>query len=272
MPPEDPLSILYVDDDPALCSVTKEYLERPTSRLDCTVLTETDPERAIDRVRSDDWTVDCVVSDYDMPAMDGIELVEAVRETRPELPVLLFTGTATDDIAPAIVEAGVTDYLAKGRGVDGYTMLLRRVEHAVDGDGQFDPEAETELDGVAVVGRDERFDEVDDHYASLYDYDAEELTGEHWTELHPDAEVEHIRTHVLPVVESGGQWSGRSEGERADGSTFTESKLVTALDDGRLLIAVSEFESAGDGADGTGDDGTPAGGRDEPDRSDGDDA
>lgn len=68
------------------------------------------------------------------------------------------------------------------------------------------------------------------------------MTGKHWTELHPKEEVEHIRTHVLPVVEDGGKWTGGSEGLRSDGSTFTESKMVTALDDGRLLIAVTEVD------------------------------
>lgn len=122
-------------------------------------------------------------------------------------------------------------------------MLVRRVEHAMAGGGAFDSETEVELDGVGVVGLDESFDEVDDTYASLYDYDAAEIAGKHWTELHPDEEVEHIKTHVLPVVQGGSEWTGRSKGLRADGSTFTESKMVTALDDGRLLITVSELDT-----------------------------
>lgn len=102
-----------------------------------------------------------------------------------------------------------------------------------------------ELDGVGVVGADERFESVDDAYASLYGYSSEEVAGKHWTELHPSTAVEHIRTHVLPVVEDGGKWTGRSEGLRADESTFTESKMVTALNDGRLLIAVSSLDDSG---------------------------
>ena len=84
--------------------------------------------------------------------------------------------------------------------------------------------------------------DVDESYAEFYGYEPEELPGKHWSDLHPEAEVEHIRAHVLPVVEDGGQWSGHSEGLRADGSTVTESKMVTSLEDGRLLIAVSELD------------------------------
>jgi len=245
---DDPLSILHVDDDPNLGGLVKTYLERGSNDVDCTVTTETSPTDALDRIRSGGPEFDCVVSDYNMPEMNGIDFLEAVRETHPELPLLLFSGEETNDVAAEIIRAGVTDYLRKGTGTDQYTMLIRRVEHAVEGGGQFDPEAETELDGVGVVGTDERFEEADDTYASFYGYDPEDVEGKHWTELHPEEEVEHIRTHVLPVVRRGGEWSGRSRGLRSDGSTFTESKMVTALDDGRLLIAVSELDDSGLGA------------------------
>ena len=174
--------------------------------------------------------------------MNGIEFLTAVRESFPELPVLLFSGEETSDIAAEIIKTGVTDYLQKGFGTGQYTMLIRRVGHAVESDGEFDAEAETELDGIGVVGADDHFEEADETYAALYGYSAAEIEGKHWTELHPEEEVEHIRTHVLPVVEEGGKWTGRSTGLREDASTFTESKMVTAMDDGRLLIAVSEFD------------------------------
>jgi CheY-like chemotaxis protein len=240
--PDGRLSILHVDDNAALGELVKTYLERDTDGPECTVRTETSPTVALERIRHGDEQFDCVISDYHMPDMNGIEFVEAIEETNPELPILLFSGEEPDDIAAEIIQAGLTDYLRKGVGTDQYAMLIRRVEHAVESDGQFDPEAETELDGVGVVGTDERFQRADDTYASFYRYDPADVVGKHWTELHPEKEVEHIRTHVLPVVEDGGKWSGQSEGLRADGTTFRESKMVTALDDGRLLIAVSEID------------------------------
>jgi len=239
--------VLHVDDDPALGELVQLYLERDAVGPDCTVRTETAPDEALEAIRAaPDGTFDCVISDYDMPSMNGIEFVDALRESHPNLPVLLFSGEETARISAEIIRAGLTDYLRKGTGTDQYTMLIRRVEHAVESEGAFDAEAETELDGVGVVGHDERFERADGTYADYYDYDAEEIVGKHWSELHPDDEVEHIRTHVLPVVESGGEWRGQSEGLRADGSRFTESKMVRSLDDGRLLIAVSEIEDNGD--------------------------
>ena len=236
------LSILHVDDDEALGDVVQAYLEHDDDDFDCTVTATTTPADALDRLRADTTDFDCIVSDYRMPETNGIEFLQAVRETHPELPFLLFSGEETGDVAAEMIRAGVTDYLHKS-SPDQYTTLVRRVEHAVDAEGQFDSDAETELDAVGVVGPDERFDRVDTGYADLYDYDPDEVTGKHWTELHPDDEVEHIRTHVLPVVREGGKWTGRSRGLRADGSTFTESKMVTSLDDDYLLIAVSDVST-----------------------------
>jgi PAS domain S-box-containing protein len=236
------LQILHVDDNPRLGELVQTVLHREQSGLDCTVATETAPRAALDRMRGGDHPFDCVISDYDMPEMNGIELLDAIRDHHPELPVLLFSGEESTDVAAEIIGAGVTDYLKKGGGMDTYTMLIRRVEHAVDSEGRFDPESATQLDGVGVVGADEHFETADETYAAAYGYESTEVAGKHWTELHPEEEVEHIRTHVLPVVENGGKWTGRSEGLRADGSTFTESKMVSALDDGRILITVSEVE------------------------------
>jgi PAS domain S-box-containing protein len=237
------VQVLHVDDSEALGDLVRVHLERDESALDCDVTTVTSPTDALDRLENGDF--DCVISDYNMPSMNGVEFLERVRERHPELPVLLFSGEEPDDVAAEIIEAGLTDYLRKGYGTEQYTMLVRRVGHAVDSDGQFDAATESQLDGVGVVGNDERFDRADETYAAAYGYDPDEVAGKHWTDLHPDEAVEHIRTHVLPVVRNGGEWRGRSEGLRSDGSTFTESKLVTALDDGRLLIAVSELDDSG---------------------------
>jgi PAS domain S-box-containing protein len=238
----EPLSILHVDDNPGMGEVVRLYLEREGTGPACRVTTAQSPVAALDRLRADDTDFDCVISDYEMPGMNGIEFLEAVRETHPTLPFLLFSSTDASTVAPEVIGAGLTDYLQKGADSEQYTMLVRRLEHAVEGGGRFDAASETVLEGVGVIGSDGRFQQVDSSYASLYGYTPEEVVGRHWSELHPEDEVEHIRTHVIPIIQRGGQWSGRSRGLRADGTTFTESKLVSALDDERILITVSALD------------------------------
>ncbi|SMO47499.1 response regulator [Halorubrum cibi] len=244
---DDPLRVLCVDDEPGLAGLVAAHLERADG-FDCETTVETDPNAALDRIRSEPF--DCVVTDYDMPARTGVELLSSARETRPELPFLLFSATEPDEIAAEMVRVGVTDYVNKGGGTEAYTTLIRRVEHAVDaeasasGDAGFDAE-NVSVDGVCTVGPDGTFEYVCAEYGELYGYDPDDLVGERWQRLHPDEEIEHIRTDVLPAVMEGDRWTGRSTGLRADGSTFPESKMVSTTSDGRLLISVSEYgESA----------------------------
>jgi PAS domain S-box-containing protein len=259
-----PLRVLCVDDEPGLAALVAAYLERDDG-IDCETAVETDPEAALDRIEREPF--DCVVSDYDMPGRTGVELLAAARESRPDLPFLLFSATEPDAIAAEMVRAGVSDYVTKRGGVDGYTALLRRVEHAVEGEaGRFgtDPDGQREadaepaagpprdvaLDGVCTVAPDGTFEFVGEEYGELYGYDPDELVGERWQRLHPAEEVEHIRTHIIPAVMEGERWTGTSTGLRADGSTFAESKMVTTTSDDRLVISVSEFEEVASGATG----------------------
>ncbi len=91
---------------------------------------ETDPEAAIAHLESE--RVDCVVSDYDMPDVNDLELLAAVRETHPDLPFVLFTGKGSEEIASEAIAAGVSGYLQKETNTDQYTVLASVVENAVE--------------------------------------------------------------------------------------------------------------------------------------------
>jgi len=119
--------VLHVDDDPAFADMAATFLERADERF--VVETATNASEALARL---DAGVDCVVSDYEMPGMDGIELLETVRERSLNLPFILFTGRGSEAVASDAISAGVTDYLQKGSSTDRYELLANRIENAVD--------------------------------------------------------------------------------------------------------------------------------------------
>jgi PAS domain S-box-containing protein len=124
----DSTTILHVDDDLSFGELTKSFLERENDRF--AIETVTSANEALERITN--RTPDCVVSDYNMPGMDGLEFLEAVRETHPELPFILFTGKGSEEVASDAIAAGVTDYIQKGSGTSHYTVLANRILNAVE--------------------------------------------------------------------------------------------------------------------------------------------
>jgi PAS domain S-box-containing protein len=123
------IRILYVDDDPAFAELVSTSLERDRETFD--VVSESDPARALERIEAEPERFDCLVSDYEMKNMTGLELVSALRDRDIDLPMILFTGKGSEDIASEAISMGLTDYLQKSPGSDTYRVLANRIENAV---------------------------------------------------------------------------------------------------------------------------------------------
>jgi len=122
-----PIRVLHVDSDPSLLDLTSESLERENERFDINLATSV--EEGLDQIRN--RPPDCVVSDYDMPGTNGIEFFQAIRETHPDLPFILFTGKGSESVSSDAMTVDVTDYLQKGTGREQYELLANRITSAV---------------------------------------------------------------------------------------------------------------------------------------------
>lgn len=118
---------LLVDDEPLLLNLTCTFLEE---EKDFTVTPVTSGEEALALL--DTSPFDVVVSDYQMPSMDGIELLQAVREEHPDLPFILFTGRGREQIVIEALNCGADFYIQKGGDpVAQFTELASKIRHAV---------------------------------------------------------------------------------------------------------------------------------------------
>ena len=83
------ISVLYVDDEPALLNLGKVFLER--SGFFSVTTAESVPQ-ALSVLHAN--TIDAIVSDYQMPDTDGIAFLRKIRESS-DIPFILFTGQGT---------------------------------------------------------------------------------------------------------------------------------------------------------------------------------
>ena len=123
----DTIHVLHVDDEPEFADLAATFIERGDERF--AVETATSADEGLDRLRDNGF--DCIVSDYDMPGQNGIEFLETVCETHPDLPFILYTDKGSEKVASDALSAGATDYLQKETGTGQYELLANRIENAV---------------------------------------------------------------------------------------------------------------------------------------------
>jgi PAS domain S-box-containing protein len=116
-------TILYVDDEEALVFLVRRLLERQGYR----VVGHTDPEAALQELRSASRRFDVVVSDLAMPRMSGFDLARAVRATRPDLPIVLVSGYIRPQDSEIAKELGVRALLLKPDTVDALAKVLHEL-------------------------------------------------------------------------------------------------------------------------------------------------
>ncbi|KUG20038.1 MAG: PAS domain S-box protein [Methanomicrobiaceae archaeon] len=126
-PAADHSRILYVDDDSNLLEIGKIFLERMG---DFIVDVTDSPERALELALSEQY--DAVVSDYQMPGMDGIVLLKRIREAGSHIPFLIFTGRGREEVAIEALNSGADFYLQKGGDPTAqFAELANAVRHAI---------------------------------------------------------------------------------------------------------------------------------------------
>jgi LmbE family N-acetylglucosaminyl deacetylase len=106
--PESPGRILLVEDDPEAAAYALHVL-RTRGGFEVTHIA--DPVAALDRARAERW--DLVLTDVEMPGMTGIELLEAVREISPQLPVAVVTAHPSVDYAVRALRNKADEFLEK---------------------------------------------------------------------------------------------------------------------------------------------------------------
>ena len=222
-----PIRILHVDDDPDLLGLAAQFLERADGSF--RVETESDPTAVADRLETGE-PVDCLVVDYDMPGLDGLELLERVRASYPSLPFILFTGKGSETIASEAISLGVTDYMQKEVGTDQYEVLANRVRNAVERhraqrelhhqEAVFETLARQDIVGIFIIV-DGELTYVNPTFADIFGYEPDEVVG---TEPHTyaaPADREEVRKKIEDRLEGAAESHHyRFTGQRKDGSTI----------------------------------------------------
>ncbi len=115
-----PQHLLVVDDDEAVCQVMSIML----TDLGYDVVAETDPRKALAILREGEF--DVVLVDIVMPDLDGLELIDQIREHFNVLPILVVTAYGSSELTVDAMRRGATDFVTKPVDAPLLDLRIRR--------------------------------------------------------------------------------------------------------------------------------------------------
>jgi DNA-binding response OmpR family regulator/Tfp pilus assembly protein PilF len=122
------LSVLLIDDEPALLEVLKLFAERSRELSVHTAQSATEALRILP-----EKTFDAIIVDYSMPEIDGIEFLKIIRSEGNTTPVIIFTGAGHERQAIEAINNGANFYLKKGEDPQvQFRELITMVKTAVE--------------------------------------------------------------------------------------------------------------------------------------------
>jgi len=122
------ISVLYIDDDQVLLDSGRQYMEHDTNIKVNTVLSA---REALQLLKTD--VFDAIISEYEMPDIDGIQLLKSVREKFPKIPFIIFTGKNREEIFIESINNGADYYVKKGGDPKSqFAELSHKVRCAVE--------------------------------------------------------------------------------------------------------------------------------------------
>ena len=126
-------SILVVDDEPDVADLFRQHFRREARQGTYVMHFATSGPEALDRLAEEiQPTLVAVLSDINMPGMDGLELLGEIKQRRPDLPVMMVTAYGDDERRRRAVELGASEFITKPVDFDQLKEQLRQLPAAAN--------------------------------------------------------------------------------------------------------------------------------------------
>jgi CheY-like chemotaxis protein len=125
------VSILIVDDEPDVADLFRQRFRREARQGAYVLHFAFSAEEALERLAGEiEPELIVILSDINMPGMDGLALLRAIRSRRPEVPVMMVTAYGDEERRRQAAELGAADFLTKPVDFEFLKKRLRQLHAA----------------------------------------------------------------------------------------------------------------------------------------------
>jgi CheY-like chemotaxis protein len=125
------VSILVVDDEPDVAELFRQRFRRETRHGSYVMHFAASGEQALDLLAGEiQPTLIVILSDINMPGMDGLQLLGEIKQRRPDLPVMMVTAYGDDERRRRAHELGAFEFITKPVDFDRLKEQLRQLPSA----------------------------------------------------------------------------------------------------------------------------------------------
>ncbi|MDD1699877.1 MAG: PAS domain S-box protein [Methanoregula sp.] len=227
------ISLLYADDEPDLLDLCKLFLEREG---EFSVTTVTSANEGLKILA--DGKIEGIISDYQMPLMDGIEFLKQVRRDYKDIPFILFTGKGREEVVIEAINNGADFYLQKGGDPRAqFSELSHKMRQAIRR-----KKAEEDLrmmkatvsnaaEGILWINQDGGITFFNDTICSMLGYSREEFACLTIQDINPGLFENHILS-LWERVKERNYNTVQDKNRKKDGSTIPVEILLNYIEFG----------------------------------------
>ncbi|MFH0966951.1 MAG: PAS domain S-box protein [Methanobacteriota archaeon] len=182
------IQLLYVDDEPCLLEIAKLYLEKGGTFSVETLSSACDALKQLNLKQ-----YDVIISDYQMPDMDGIMFLKQLKASGNITPFIIFTGRGREEVVIEALNNGADFYIQKGGELKSqFAELSNKIQHAVtqrqvkaallESEEKFRTLARAAPDGIMIHDKGMIID-CNQQFLDLFGYEPEEIIGKNGFEV-----------------------------------------------------------------------------------------
>lgn len=225
-------SVLLAEDDEQVRSSLKRLLSNFFSKVYCT----SNGKEALEIF--DSQPIDAIVTDLDMPYINGFELIEAIQKKSTLIPTIVISGTQDYTSLARAIELDVKGYLLKPIESQKFKLYINRVLdrlhflHKTRRQEKLLCEYKEAIDRSAIVSKTDKkgiITYVNDSFCNISGYKREELLQKpHNIIRHPDMPSSAFAS-LWQTIKDGNAWQGTIKNRKKDGSSYYVQSLVNPI-------------------------------------------